>query len=51
MLFSENDCVWCGNSFETKEAHDKHYFECANESYIDLDKEESYGTIYNPNNY
>lgn len=51
MLFGENDCVWCFKKFETKEEHDKHYLNCANENHIEPDEEESWEIINNPNNY
>lgn len=51
MMFGENDCIWCGKTFQTKEKHDEHYYDCANEHHIEPDEDEIFDIINNPNNY
>lgn len=51
MYFGENDCVWCGKSFDTKEEHDKHYSKCVDENHIKPDKIQSWEIINNHKNY
>jgi hypothetical protein len=51
MKFGDNDCFVCGEKFETKEEHDKHYKKCANENIkTDYTKEEVFDLIHNENN-